>query len=55
VPHTFLDWIADFNNQRIGRAGLIDTLAVFRRTKGKTDEICEYRMTEIAKKSGVTP
>ena len=52
---TFLDGFGDFNNKRIGREDLVDTLAVFRRTKGKTDELCEYRMTEVPKKSGVTP
>jgi hypothetical protein len=43
---TFFDSWGDFQNQRREYADIFNTLAVFLRQAGKTQQICEYLMTE---------
>jgi len=44
---TFFDQWGDFQNQRGKREDIHNTLAVFLRKEGKTQQICEYQMTDI--------
>ncbi|MES1195753.1 MAG: hypothetical protein ABUL58_02295 [Steroidobacter sp.] len=40
------DWLGDFEDKRIGDPTLKDTLGVFLRKDNKTQQICEYHVTE---------
>jgi hypothetical protein len=44
---TFFDSSGDFENKRKKQVGLNNTLAVFLRNERKTQQLCEYQMTEI--------
>ncbi|HVK54291.1 MAG TPA: hypothetical protein VM532_04590 [Burkholderiales bacterium] len=44
---TFFDQWGDFQDQRGKQADIHNTLAVFLRKEGKTQQICEYQMTGI--------
>jgi hypothetical protein len=46
---TFFDSWGDFQNQRGKSADIFNTLAVFLRQGGKTQQVCEYLMTESDK------
>jgi hypothetical protein len=43
---TFFDSWGDFQNQHRKSAGLANTLVVFLRQEGRTQQVCEYLMTE---------
>jgi hypothetical protein len=46
---TFFDPWGDFQNRRGESADISNTLAVFLRQTGKTQQVCEYLMTETDK------
>jgi len=44
----FISW-SDFNDARVNDEDLLQTLGVFRRTSGKTEQICEYHWRDLGR------